>query len=175
MLMKILLALIVIAGVFAAVVASRPDDFRYTRSAAMAAPQAAVFAQVNDLHKWQAWSPWVKMDPTAKSTFEGPEAGTGAKMSWDGNSKVGAGSMTIIESRPNELVRFKLDFLRPFAATQTAEFTFTPQGKQTLVTWSMFGKSNFVAKAMALVINCDKMVGDQFEKGLTDMKVIVEK
>jgi uncharacterized protein YndB with AHSA1/START domain len=174
MLIKILVVLAVVVIAFVVVVATRPADFRYIRATAITAPPAAVFAQVNDLHKWQAWSPWAKMDPTAKTTFEGPTAGAGSKMSWDGNSKVGAGNMTITDSHPNDLIRFRLEFLKPFAAVNTAEFTFTPQGDQTLVTWSMFGQSNFVGKAMGLIINCDKMIGGQFEKGLADMKIIVE-
>ena len=114
------------------------------------------------------------MDPNAKEVHEGPAAGAGAKMSWSGNNKVGEGSMTITESRPNDFVRFRLEFLKPFAATNTAEFTFKPQGNQTVVTWSMFGHNNFMGKAMGLIMNCDKMVGGQFEKGLAQLKSVAE-
>jgi len=160
--------------VFVVVVSTRPSEFRITRTAAISAPAAAVFAQVNDLHRWKAWSPWAKMDPNAKEVHEGPAAGAGAKMSWSGNNKVGEGSMTITESRPNDFVRFRLEFLKPFAATNTAEFTFKPQGNQTVVTWSMFGHNNFMGKAMGLIMNCDKMVGGQFEKGLAQLKSVAE-
>jgi len=140
----------------------------------MLAAPSTVFDQVNDLHKWEAWSPWAKMDPNAKSSYEGPAAGMGAKMSWDGNMKVGAGNMTIIESRPNQWIRFQLVFLKPLAATNLAEFTFQPQGDQTLVSWTMSGKNNFMSKVMSLFMNCDKMVGGQFEQGLAQLKAIVE-
>jgi hypothetical protein len=79
---------------------------------------------VNDFHNWEAWSPWAKLDPAAKATFEGPSAGTGAIFKWAGNKEVGEGSMTITESRPSDLIRIKLEFLRPFEATNSAEFTF---------------------------------------------------
>ncbi len=171
---KILITFVVIVVVFVAVVAMRPSEFRVTRSATVSAPPAVVFAQVNDLHKWEAWSPWAKLDPAAKQTFEGPPAGTGAVLRWAGNNQVGEGSMTIIESRPNELVRFNLEFLKPFAATNTAEFSFKPQGNQTVVTWSMFGNNNFIAKAVGLFVDCEKMVGGQFEQGLAQMKSVVE-
>src|SRR5882762_5993210 len=151
MLIKILLTLAVLDILLVVLVSNRPSDFRVTRTATMSAPASAVFAQVNDLHKWKAWSPWAKMDPNATETHEGPAAGTGAKMSWAGNMKVGAGSMTITESHPHDLVRFKLEFLKPMAATNTAEFTFQPQGNQTLVRWSMSGHSNFIGKAMGLI------------------------
>ena len=168
----IVLALIVVA--FVVVVARQPAEFRILRTTSIKAPPAIVFAQVNDLHKWQAWSPWAKLDPMAKNSFEGPGAGTGAIFGWVGNNQVGEGRMTITESQPDTRVCFKLDFLKPFKATHTAEFSFKPVGDQTLVNWSMSGTNNFMFKAVRLFMNCDKMVGDQFEKGLVDLKAISE-
>lgn len=155
------------------VVAMQPSDFRVTRSATTSAPSSVVFAHVNDLHKWEAWSPWDRLDPNSRKTFEGPPSGVGAGYSWVG-PKTGEGRMTTIESRPNELIRFKLDFVKPFKANNTAEFTFKPQGNQTVVTWSMTGKNKFMAKAFGLIMNFDKMCGDQFENGLANLKSVTE-
>jgi len=174
MLKKILIALAVIVVVFVGVVAMQPSEFRVVRSATMSAPAPAVFAQVNDFHHWEAWSPWAKLDPAAKNSFEGPSAGIGAIFRWAGNKEVGEGSMTITESRPSDLIRIKLEFLKPFAATNSAEFTFKPEGNQTAVTWSMAGKNNFISKAICLFMNMDKMVGGKFEEGLAKMRSIVE-
>jgi hypothetical protein len=174
MLNTILLGLAALVVVLIALIATRPADFRITRTALMRGPASAAFAQVNDFHQWESWSPFVKYDPNAKLTYEGPTSGVGAKYSWDGNSKAGAGVSTITESRPSELVRMRLEFLRPFKATNIAEFTFQPQGDQTAVTWSMSGKNNFMAKAFHLVVNCDKMIGKEFEEGLSNMKRLVE-
>jgi len=172
MFIKILIALVLIAVIFAIVVAMQPAEFRITRSASIPASPAAVFAQVNDLHLWTAWSPWEKMDPALKRTYEGAAAGTGASYGWSGNNQVGEGRMTITESRPNDLIRMKLEFLKPFKATNTTEFTFKPEGNQTVVTWSMSGRNNFMCKAVGLFMNCDKMVGGQFEQGLANLKKI---
>lgn len=174
MLKKIMLVLAILLAGFAAYVALQPSDFRVTRSATIQAPAADVFAHVNDLHKWQDWSPWAKLDPAAKATFEGPPAGPGAVFKWDGNSQVGAGTMTVTESRPSELVRIKLDFVKPMPGTSTTEFTFRPQGNQTTVTWAMFGQNNFPSRAICMFMNQDKMVGGAFEQGLASMKAIVE-
>lgn len=174
MLKKILLALVLVVIVFAVVVVMQPADFKVERSATIAAPAAVVFSQVNDLHKWEAWSPWAKLDPSAKATYAGPDSGKGAKHSWAGNGDVGEGTMTIVESRPNELVGIKLEFLKPFAATNDVAFTFKPDGDLTLVTWTMTGKNNFIAKAMHLFIDCDKMIGGFFDQGLNSMKTIAE-
>jgi uncharacterized protein YndB with AHSA1/START domain len=174
MLKKILIAVAVIIVVLAVIVALQPSEFRVARSATISAPASTVFALVNDFHKWEAWNPWGKIDPAMKQTYEGAPAGTGAIYTWAGNNEVGEGRMTIIESRPSELIRVKLEFFKPFAATNTAEFTFKPEANQTAVTWSMFGDKNFMAKAIHLFINMDKMIGGQFEKGLAEMKSMVE-
>jgi hypothetical protein len=174
MLKIILIALAVIIIVFVIIVAMQPSEFRVTRSATISGPRSAVFAQVNDFHKWEAWNPWGKIDPAMKQTYEGAPAGTGAVYTWAGNKEAGEGRMTITESRPNDLIRIKLEFFKPFRATNTAEFTFKPEGNQTVVTWSMTGENNFMAKAFHLFINMDKMVGGQFEKGLASMKSVAE-
>jgi hypothetical protein len=163
---------VLVVAVFAVIVVMQPSEFRIQRSATIAAPAPAVFAQVNDFHNWEAWSPWAKLDPSAKNLFEGAPAGTGASFAWAGNNKVGEGRMTIVESRPSELVRIKLEFLKPFAATNTAEFTFKPEGDRTAVTWSMYGHNNLAARAIGLVVN--RFLGGEFEKGLASMKSVAE-
>jgi uncharacterized protein YndB with AHSA1/START domain len=174
MLKIILIALAAIIIVFVIIVVLQPSEFRVARSATISAPPATVFAQVNDFHKWEAWNPWGKIDPAMKQTYEGAKAGTGAVYAWAGNSEVGEGRMTITESRPTELIRIQMEFLKPFRATNTAEFTFKPAGNQTAVTWSMTGNNNFIAKAVHLFMNMDKMIGGQFEKGLASMKSVAE-
>ena len=175
MLVKFLIAVVVVVLGLAAYIATRPSEFQVARSATFAAPAPAVFAQVNELKKWEAWSPWAKKDPQAKSSYAGPAAGTGASMSWAGNNEVGEGRMTIVESTPNALVRFKLEFFKPFAATNAAVFSFKEEGGRTALTWTMRGQNNFIGKAMCLVFDMDRMVGGDFEKGLEGIKAIVEK
>jgi hypothetical protein len=174
MLKIIFIVLAVIIVVLAVVVALQPAEFRVARSTTMSAQPQVIFAQVDDLRKWETWNPWQKIDPAMKLTFAGPATGPGASYSWVGNKDVGEGSLTITESRPNDLVRIKLEFIKPFAATNTATFTFKPEGNQTAVTWSMEGRNNYFAKALHLCMNMDKMVGGQFVKGLADMKKVVE-
>lgn len=172
--LPILLALAFIALLFIIVIAGQPCEFKVTRTAKMPAPPEKVFPHVNDLRQWEAWSPWAKLDPDAKSSFSGPEAGAGATMAWEGNRKIGVGKMTITESQTGGIIRFRLDFEKPMKATNTAEFTFLPDGGQTCVTWSMTGKNSFGGKVFGLLMNCEKMVGGQFEQGLASLKSLVE-
>lgn len=170
----ILLSLAAVAVIFVVIVALQPSRFRVARSRFIEAPASVVFKKVNDLHEFQTWSPFAKIDPDAKTQYEGPAAGAGASFSWAGNHKAGEGTMLITKSQRDELVRFKLDFRKPFAATNTAEFVFEPQGDQTTVTWSMSGKNNLFFKAFSLFMNCEKMVGAEFEKGLNSLKALCE-
>lgn len=174
MLKWILLTLAAVVALFAGYVALLPSTFRIERSTIAVAPPAAVFAEVNDLHKWEAWSPWAKLDPNAKSTFEGPPAGEGAVMRWAGNAEVGEGSMTIVESRPDEHVRIRVDFVKPFAGTSTSAFTFKPDGPRTIVTWTTSGENDFIGKAICLFMNPEKMLGEPMEKGLASLKTVAE-
>jgi uncharacterized protein YndB with AHSA1/START domain len=178
MIKKILLAVVIIVvvvvGALAVIVALQPSHYRVERSTTISAPAATVFAQVNDFHKWEAWSPWAKLDPAMKQAYEGALAGNGAVYTWSGNSEVGEGRMTITDSHPNDSIKIKLEFMKPFAATNATDFTFTPQANQTNVKWTMSGDNNFMGKAFGLFMNMDKMIGSDFEKGLAQLKAVAE-
>lgn len=174
MLKKILLGFVAIVAAILVFAAFQPNEFKVERRATIAAPAAAVFPHVNEFKKWQAWSPWEKLDPAMKRTFGGPEGGQGATYAWVGNSDVGEGKMTITESRPNEKVQIKLEFIKPIESTSDTVFAFAPEGKGTAVTWTMSGKNNYVGKLFCLFMNMDKMVGGDFEKGLAALKVVAE-
>lgn len=174
MIKKILAVFGLLVLILVVVVALQPSDFRIVRSIQISAPPERVFPLVNDFHQWNAWSPWAKLDPAAKNTFEGPAAGVGSVFRWSGNSEVGEGGMTILESKPNELIRIRLEFVKPMAGTSLTEFTFKPENQQTSLTWAMSGQNNFIARAMCLVMNMDKMVGGQFEQGLASIKRLAE-
>jgi uncharacterized protein YndB with AHSA1/START domain len=174
MMRKVLVGIAVVVVVFVIVVATRPAAFHIERSIAVGAPPETAFAQVNDFHAWAAWSPWEKLDPTMKKTFEGAPSGAGAVYAWAGNGKAGEGRMTIDESETPSRVSIKLEFLKPFAATNTATFSFAPAPEGTKVTWAMDGHNGFVAKAFALFMNMDKMVGGDFERGLAGLKIAAE-
>ncbi|MGE3769387.1 MAG: SRPBCC family protein [Bdellovibrionales bacterium] len=169
--LKIIAVLIV---VFLAIAAFLPGDYRVERKTSIAASPAAIFPHINDHRKMAVWSPWVKMDPEVKLTYSGPRAGKGAVVAWDGD-RSGAGTSTIADSKYNKLVKYNLVFTRPFEATSTAEISLAREGGKTTVTWVMFGTNNYVGKVIGLVMNCEKMISREFDKGLADLKATVEK
>lgn len=175
MLKIIAIAVVVLVGGILLFAATRPDSFRIERSAVIKAPPEKIFAQVNDLKAWTAWSPWEKIDPALKRSYSGPQSGKGAAYAWEGNNDVGSGRMEITDALPAATIAIKLHFLKPFEAHNTAEFSFARQGEATTVTWAMYGPSPFMSKLIGLVFNMDRMVGGQFETGLANLKTIAEK
>ncbi len=170
----ILLAVVALVALLVIFILLKSSDFSVSRSQSVSVPASKAFEQVNDLHKMNVWNPWLALDPNVKQTYVGPDSGVGSSYAWDGNSNVGAGRQTIVESKPDEMVRFRLEFVRPFKGVNEVLFQIAPKGNETLVTWSMTGKLNPIAKVMGLFMNMEKMCGDSFEKGLSHMKQIVE-
>jgi hypothetical protein len=174
MIKKILLGFATLVAAILILAAFQADTYRVERSITIAASPAELFPHVNDLRKTQAWSPWTKLDPSAKITYEGPAAGVGASNSWVGNSDMGEGRQTIIESRAHELVRTKLEFFKPMADVATGEFLLKPAGTGTTVTWSMAGSNNYASKIFCMFMSMEKMIGGPFEEGLANLKKLAE-
>ena len=152
----------------------RPDTFQVERSMTIKAPPETIFAIIQDFHRWGAWSPWEKKDPSMKRTYGGAASGKGAVYGWDGNGDVGTGSMEIVEVIVPLHVTITLDFTKPFAAHNVAEFTMIPTTDGTHVSWLMRGPSPFLAKVMNVFVDMDHMVGADFEAGLANLKAAAE-
>lgn len=169
---------LVIIGVIAALlfyVSRKPDAFRVERRILISAPPEKIYPYIADFHNWTQWSPYEKLDANLQRSYGGAASGVGATYAYEGNNKVGAGRMEIVEAQVPTRVLTRLEFLKPMAATNTAEFSFLPTGNGTEVTWAMFGNSPFMAKLMGTVFNIDKLVGSQFEEGLANLKAVSEK
>lgn len=174
MLKKIALVVVALLVIFVAVVALQPAEFVISREATINAPAAVIAAQIDDFHKWNAWSPWEGLDPNMKREFSGPASGVGAVYHWVGKEDVGEGEMKVDAVTPGALVGIKLDFIKPFPANNHIDFTFAPAGEATKTTWKMSGQNNFMSKAFGLFMNMDKLVGADFEKGLASLKTVAE-
>ena len=170
------LFLLITAAVIAilAIAGTRPATYHVERSTVTAAAPEAVFALVNDFHRFPEWSPWQELDPRMTTKIEGGGVGAGASYYWVGNKDVGEGRMTITESTPSNHVGMKLEFLKPFAATSDVHFRFMPESTGTQVTWAMDGTNNYMAKVMCLFMDMDSMIGKDFVKGLGKLKRLAE-
>ena len=177
---EILAIIAVVLAIAIAVVlilaATKPDTFTVQRAAVVKAPPEKIFPLINDFHQWGTWSPWEGKDPGMKRTYSGTASGRGAVYAWDGNKNVGSGRMEILDTSSPSKIVIKLDFLKPFEAHNTAEFTMLPQGDgATNISWIMHGPAPFMSKMMQVFMNIDKMVGKDFEIGLANLKRLTEK
>lgn len=174
MLKYLIIAVALVVVLVLVYAARRPGDFRVERKLMIQAPPEKIEPHLTDFHTWVDWSPYEKMDPAMKRLFSGPEQGQGAIYAWYSDGEPGQGEMEVLEATPQRVL-IRLDFIRPFTAHNTAEFTLQPQNGGTLVTWAMYGRQPYVAKVMTLFFNMDKMVGKDFETGLSSLKTICEK
>ena len=156
------------------VAASKPDEFRIARSAAIGAPPEVIYPLIADFHRWTEWSPWETLDADLKRSYGGANSGTGATYAWQGR-KAGAGQMEIVGVTQPHLISISLEFIKPFKASNMAEFAIRPDADGAVVTWTMTGKRNLLAKVMGTFLNLDKMVGKDFETGLANLKKIAER
>lgn len=174
MLKKIAVAAVVATAASLAYAATRPGTFRVARSTSVNAPPEKIFALINDLHNWNAWSPFDRKDPAMKKTIGGAASGTGAVYEWEGNKEIGKGRMEITESSPPSRIAMKLDFVEPFEAHNIVEFTLEPEGGATTVTWAIHGPNAFISKVVGIFCDMDRMIGKDFETGLGNLKAIAE-
>jgi uncharacterized protein YndB with AHSA1/START domain len=171
----VLIVLAIAIGGLLMIAAGKPDTFTVRRSIHIKAPQEKVFGMINDLIAWKSWSPWQNKDPGMRQTISPNSAGIDASQEWEGNSKVGTGRMTITDSVPHDRVTFRLDFLKPFKATNMAGFVLREEAEGTEVIWTMNGPAPLISKIMDTLMNMDKMIGRDFEQGLANLKALSER
>ncbi len=174
MLMYILYALVAVVVVVLVLAMTKPATFSVVRSATINASPAMLHAMINDFHAWGDWSPWEKLDPALNRTFSGAASGKGAIYEWNGNNKVGAGRMEVLDETPGSKIEIKLDFIRPFEGHNRTTFTLTPGASGTAVRWEMTGPNAFMGKVMSVFMNMNNMIGKDFEKGLANIRQAAE-
>jgi len=178
MVQKILggVALLVLA--FVVFVATRPSTYHVERSIDVSAPADVVFAQLDDFHAWAGWSPWEKLDSSIEKTYDGPARTVGSSYTWKGNSRVGAGKMTVQSLEPGKHLGLQVDFIVPFKSTVATDFTLAPKdgsgGDAVTLTWATDGQSTFMGKLFGLMISMDEILGPDYDKGLKALKELAE-
>ena len=175
MIKTIAIAVVLLLAAVLIFAATRPDTLRVQRATSIKAPPEKIFPLINDFDRWGAWSPYEKKDPAMKRSRSGAASGKGAVYAWEGNGEVGAGRMEIADTTAPSKVTINLDFVKPFEAHNVVDFTLEPKGDATSVTWAMHGPAPYISKLMGLFFNMDRMIGNDFEAGLANLKAIAEK
>jgi len=169
-----LLVLVAVVGGVLLYAASRPDAFRVERSVVINRTPAEVFPLLDNFHNWVHWSPWEGLDPAMRRTYRGPDQGTGAVYEWEGNSRVGKGHMEITRTESPTHLTIDLQFVKPFKADNAAAFDLEGRGDATDVTWSVYGPLPFPSKVMSIFVSMDKLLGKDFDRGLSRLKATAE-
>ncbi len=174
MIKKIIIAIVVLVAGVLAYAASRPAELAIDRVIVISATPEVIFPHINNSQKANEWMPWQATDAGLKMIYAGPAEGVGSKSSWDSSGQMGAGEALVVESVPSQVVKTQLTYTKPFQMSQLAEISLTPENGGTRVKWAVTGKNGFVFRLMGIFMNCDKLIGDQFEKGLANLKSKVE-
>ena len=170
---KIVFVLIGLVALILFVPAVMKPSFRIERSIEIAQPAEVIFPFVSDFSKWKDWSHWSSTDPGQKVTISGSHGQVGHKMEWDGKIN-GKGVQTVISITENKSVASSLIFTEPNSMESVATLELSSTATGTKVTWSNEGKLDYpVGRLFGPFL--DGMVGPDFEKGLMNLKKLVEK
>ncbi len=153
-------------------VSRKPDQFSLERSITINAPASQILPWISNLKNMNQWNPWAGQDAKSKIAYQGPEEGPGAIYTWAGG-KMGEGRFTILDVKPTE-VNCRLEMIKPMKADNKVVYSLREGNGITVVIWAMSGRNGFINKLMHTVMNMDKMVGKEFDKGLAGLKERVE-
>lgn len=164
---------LVIAGILI-YAALQPSEYLITRELVIKASPEVLFPYINNSQKSNEWMPWKDSDPDVKMSYSGPAEGVGSVASWDSPGKMGTGRAEVVGSVENQSVKTQLTYTKPMEMSQLAEVSLTPASEGTVVRWAVTGHNNWIGRVVCLFMNMDKMVGGEFEKGLSNLKTLAE-
>ena len=174
MLLRIVRYVAVVLAIFLVYVAMRPSEMLVSREIVIGAPAEVIFPYINNSKKANDWMPWKDSDPEVEMVYSGPDEGVGSKSNWNSKGQMGTGEALVVESVQHKVVKTQLTYTKPFQMSQLAEISLTPAESGTRVKWTVSGKVGFFFKLMGVFVSCDKMIGGEFEKGLSKLKHQVE-
>lgn len=174
MIKKILLGLLVLVVLFLGYVSTRSGEFKYERSGVINAPASRIFPYLSNFKMGSQWSPYEKMDPNMKKTYVGTDGQVGSIMEFEGNKDTGSGRLEMLKIVLNELIEIKLTMLKPMHGENLVRYKLSPEGTGTRFSWSIEGNGGFMSKLFTLLVDCEKMMGEQFEQGIATLRGVVE-
>jgi uncharacterized membrane protein len=153
------------------------NKFSVERNVNINRPKQEVFDYIKHLKNQEHFAVWMSMDPNMKREYTGVDGTIGFSSAWDSAHKqVGAGRQTITGIKEGEQVDIKLEFLRPWQNTANVYFkTEALEDTETKVRWGFYNDVKYPMKVMRLFMNMEKMIGKDFDKGLSNLKVNLEK
>lgn len=176
--MKILKTILKIIAVLVVVLliasAFMPSSYKVERSITVNAPIEIVFAEANDFANMDHWSPWKDYDPAMKKNIEGIVGSPGYKLSWSSeNENVGHGSLTRVTTETNKAITNDLAF-EDFNMKSKDNWLFEQTQEGVKITWGNSGEIGYLWRIPMKMMNMEKMMAPDFEKGLSRIKEYCE-
>ena len=174
---KIFIILITLVVILLIVALFAKKDYDVEKEIVINKPRQEVFNYIKFLKNQNNYSKWATMDPGMKKEYRGADGTVGFVSAWDSDQKeVGKGEQEIKKITDGKRIDYELRFIKPFESTeQTYMATDAVSENQTKVKWGFNGRMNYPMNLMLLCMNMEKMVGDDLQTGLNNLKNIVEK
>jgi uncharacterized membrane protein len=172
--MAIIIAIIIAIPLLIALFTAK--DVSVVREITINRPQHEVYDYAKYLKNQDNFSKWSKMDPDMHKEYKGTDGEVGFVSFWKSeNPEVGSGEQEILAIQEGKRIDYALRFFKPFKSNDKAYMEFEPLNeKETLVRWGYEGHMAYPKNAMLLVMDMEKMVGDDFQTGLENLKRILE-
>ena len=141
------------------------------------APKNEVFDFISHMKNMDKFSSWAEMDPNMEQTYSGTDGQVGFISAWKSDNKdVGTGEQEITKIIPGERLDFDLRFSEPFQSSDTGYFTTERvANNQTKVTWGFDAHMDYPMNIMMLFMDFEEMIGNDFDKSLAKLKILMEK
>jgi hypothetical protein len=168
------LIFVFVLGIFLTYGYFKAPQYKISREMKISAKPEEIFGYINNSKKMMLWMPWQELSPDLKMDYSGPEEGVGSRSDWISKGPMGTGYSLITQSNENRSVISELKYIEPFEMSQTAELSLSETESGTIVKWQAEGENNFLGRLFSIVVNVDKMVGKDFEKGLLNLKNLTD-
>lgn len=165
-----LVALILIVGLFV------DGKFSVSRTIEINQAQETVFEYISLIENQQEYGVWQKKDPNISIKTTGVDGTVGFISSWDSKvDDVGKGEQEIMKIVDGKLIETEIRFKRPMEVTSQAFLELTEVSRNSCtVSWKFEGESSYPFNVFALFMNMDEEIGPDLDKGLKNLKVILE-
>ncbi|MEO6228526.1 MAG: SRPBCC family protein [Ferruginibacter sp.] len=174
---KILIAIAALIAILLIVALFVKKDYAVEREITINKPKQTVFEYIKLLKNQDNYSKWATMDPAMKKTYRGTDGTVGFVSAWESQQDdVGTGEQEITKITEGERIDFELRFIKPFEATEPAFMTTTAtSANQTNVKWGFSGHMNYPMNLMMVFMDIEKMIADDLQTGLNNLKIVMEK
>ncbi|MBU1370415.1 MAG: SRPBCC family protein [Bacteroidetes bacterium] len=173
---KILLVVVIILAIPLIAALFIEKDYAVEKTVTIQKPQTQVFEYVKYLKNQDNYSKWANMDPMMTKTYQGQDGQVGFVSAWNSTDKeVGSGEQEIISIEEGKRINYELRFFEPFESTEHAYMIAQAiDSSHTEVIWGFNGHMEYPTNLLLVFMDFEKMLGDDLQTGLDQLKIVLE-